>query len=156
VYLFAGTVADNIRYGKLDASQEEIVAAAKKANAHDFIMALPEGYATDIGQRGVKLSGGQKQRLSIARVFLKNPPIIIFDEATSALDNESEKAVQESLEALTNNRTTLVIAHRLSTVRNAQRIIVLTEDGIDEQGTHEALIVSGGIYANLYNTQLTI
>jgi len=156
VYLFAGTVADNIRYGKLDASQEEIVAAAKKANAHDFIMALPEGYATDIGQRGVKLSGGQKQRLSIARVFLKNPPIIIFDEATSALDNESEKAVQESLEALTNNRTTLVIAHRLSTVRNAQRIIVLTEDGIDEQGTHEALIVSGGIYANLYNMQLTI
>jgi ATP-binding cassette subfamily B protein len=140
VYLFAGTVSDNIRYGKLNASQEEIIAAAKKANAHNFIMALPNGYATDIGQRGVKLSGGQKQRLSVARVFLKDPPIIIFDEATSALDNESEKAVKDSLEKLTLNRTTLVIAHRLSTVRNAQRIIVLTDNGIDEQGTHEELI----------------
>ena len=140
VYLFAGTVADNIRYGKPDASDEEILAAAKQAHAHEFIMGLPDGYATDIGQRGVKLSGGQKQRLSIARVFLKNPPIIIFDEATSALDNVSEKAVQASLEALTTNRTTLVIAHRLSTVRNAQRIVVLTEQGIAEQGTHEALL----------------
>lgn len=156
VYLFAGTVADNIRYGKLDASVEEIIAAAKKANAHDFIMALPDGYATDIGQRGVKLSGGQKQRLSIARVFLKDPPIIIFDEATSALDNESERAVQDSLERLTNNRTTLVIAHRLSTVRNAQRIVVLTDSGIDEQGTHEALIACNGTYANLYNMQAKI
>jgi len=152
VYLFAGTVSDNIRYGKLEASKEEIMEAAKKANAHDFIMALPDGYDTDIGQRGVKLSGGQKQRLSIARVFLKNPPIIIFDEATSALDNESEKAVRDSLEKLTDNRTTLVIAHRLSTVRNAQRIVVLTDNGIDEQGTHEELIVLEGAYANLYNS----
>ena len=156
VYLFAGTVSDNIRYGKLEASQEEIIEAAKKANAHDFIMKLPDGYDTDIGQRGVKLSGGQKQRLSIARVFLKNPPVIIFDEATSALDNESEKAVQDSLEKLTNNRTTLVIAHRLSTVRNAQRIVVLTDNGIDEQGTHEELIARDGSYANLYNVQLDI
>ncbi len=156
VYLFAGTVLDNIRYGKPDAGEGEIIAAAKKANAHDFIMALPKGYATDIGQRGVKLSGGQKQRLSIARVFLKDPPIIIFDEATSSLDNESEKAVQDSLEKLTLNRTTLVIAHRLSTVRNAQRIIVLTDSGIDEQGTHEELIALKGIYANLYNMQLRI
>lgn len=156
VYLFAGTVADNIRYGKLDACPEEIVAAAKQANAHDFIMALPQGYDTDIGQRGVKLSGGQKQRLSIARVFLKDPPILIFDEATSALDNESEQAIRRSLERLTNNRTTLVIAHRLSTVRNAQRIIVLTENGIEEQGTHEMLIAQGGAYANLYNMQARI
>jgi len=156
VYLFAGTVSDNIRYGKLDASEEEIIVAAKKANAHDFIMALPDGYATDIGQRGVKLSGGQKQRLSVARVFLKDSPIIIFDEATSALDNESEKAVQDSLEKLTVNRTTLVIAHRLSTVRHAQRIIVLTDNGIEEQGTHEELIALDGTYANLYNMQLRI
>lgn len=154
VYLFAGTVADNIRYGKPDACRAEIIEAAKQANAHNFIMALPDGYDTDIGQRGVKLSGGQKQRLSIARVFLKDPPILIFDEATSALDNESERAVQESLEKLANNRTTLVIAHRLSTVRNAERIIVLTDNGVDEQGTHEALIAMGGAYANLYNMQL--
>ncbi|HKY53777.1 MAG TPA: ABC transporter ATP-binding protein, partial [Anaerolineales bacterium] len=150
VYLFAGTVADNIGYGKLDASREEIITAAKKANAHNFIMQLPNGYETDIGQRGVKLSGGQKQRLSIARVFLKNPPIIIFDEATSSLDNESEKAIQDSLEKLTENRTTLVIAHRLSTIKNAQRIVVLTDNGIEEQGTHEELIAMEGIYASLY------
>lgn len=156
VYLFAGTVADNIRYGRLDASAQEIIAAAKKANAHDFIMALPNGYDTDIGQRGVKLSGGQKQRVSIARVFLKDPPILIFDEATSSLDNESEKAVQDSLERLTKNRTTLVIAHRLSTVRNAQRIIVLTYNGIDEQGTHAELLALDGAYASLYKLQLTI
>lgn len=156
VYLFAGTVAENIRYGKLEASDEEIVAAAKKANAHDFIMSLPNGYATDIGQRGVKLSGGQKQRLSVARVFLKNPPIIIFDEATSALDNESEKAVQEALEKLIENRTMIVIAHRLSTVRNAQRILVLTDNGIEEQGTHRELISLNKTYANLYNMQLRI
>jgi ATP-binding cassette subfamily B protein len=156
VYLFAGTVADNIRYGKLDATREEIIAAAMKANAHDFIMMLPNGYDTDIGQRGVKLSGGQKQRLSIARVFLKDPPILIFDEATSSLDNESERAVQESLERLTDDRTTLVIAHRLSTVRNAQRIVVLTDNGISEQGTHEMLIALNGTYANLYNLQLEI
>lgn len=156
VYLFAGTVAENIRYGKVNASDAEIVAAAKKANAHDFIMALPDGYNTDIGQRGVKLSGGQKQRLSIARVFLKDPPVLIFDEATSALDNESEKAIQASLEQLANDRTTIVIAHRLSTVRNAQRIVVLSEEGIDQQGTHKALIASGGTYANLYNMQLSL
>ncbi len=154
VYLFAGTVADNIRYGKPDASREEIIDAARKANAHDFVMSLPDGYDTDIGQRGVKLSGGQKQRLSIARVFLKNPPIIIFDEATSALDNESEKAVQDSMERLTANRTMLVIAHRLSTVRNAHRIVVLTDSGIDEQGTHDELVALNGTYANLYHIQL--
>ncbi|HLZ55612.1 MAG TPA: ABC transporter ATP-binding protein [Ktedonosporobacter sp.] len=156
VYLFAGTVAENIRYGKLDASEQEIIEAAKKAHAHDFIMALPQGYETDIGQRGVKLSGGQKQRLSIARVFLKNPPVIIFDEATSALDNESEKAVQDALEKLADNRTTLVIAHRLSTIRNAQRIVVLSEAGISEQGTHEELIALNRAYANLYNMQAKI
>lgn len=155
-YLFAGTVSDNIRYGKLNASKEEIIEAAKKANAHDFIMALPEGYDTDIGQHGVKLSGGQKQRLSIARVFLKNPPIIIFDEATSSLDNESEKAIKDSLEKLTEHRTTIVIAHRLSTVRNAQKILVLTNKGIAEQGTHEELIALDGNYANLYNMQLKL
>jgi len=156
VYLFAGTVAENIRYGKPDASREEIIEAAKKANAHDFIMALPDDYDTDVGQRGVKLSGGQKQRLSIARVFLKNPPILILDEATSSLDNESENAVRESLETLSNNRTTLVIAHRLSTIRNAQRIVVLTDKGIDEQGTHEELIALGGDYASLYKMQLKL
>ena len=149
VYLFAGTVTENIRYGKLDASQEEIISAAKKANAHDFIMALPDGYNTDIGQRGVKLSGGQKQRLSIARVFLKDPPVIIFDEATSALDNESEEAVQNSLEKLTYHRTTLVIAHRLSTLRNANKIMVLTGKGISEQGTHDELMALRGAYATL-------
>jgi ATP-binding cassette, subfamily B, bacterial len=156
VYLFAGTVADNIRYGKLEATRAQIIEAAKQANAHAFIMALPQGYDTDIGQRGVKLSGGQKQRLSIARVFLKNPPVLIFDEATSALDNESERAIQTSLERLTNNRTMLVIAHRLSTVRNAQRIIVLTDKGIGEQGTHDELIALNGAYANLYNMQARI
>ncbi len=150
VYLFTGTILDNIRYGKMDATREEIIEAAKNANAHDFIMELPDGYDTDVGQRGVKLSGGQKQRLSIARVFLKNPPILIFDEATSALDNESEKVVQESLEKLAKNRTTLVIAHRLSTIRNAKNIIVLTEDGIEEQGTHDELIRRDGVYKGLY------
>lgn len=153
VYLFAGTVADNIRYGKLDATMAEIIEAAKQANAHEFIMKLPNGYDTDIGQRGIKLSGGQKQRLSIARVFLKDPPILILDEATSALDNESEKAVQESLEKLTDNRTTLVIAHRLSTIRNAQRIVVLDGSGIAEQGTHDDLIAINGTYAGLYTMQ---
>ncbi|HEV2238840.1 MAG TPA: ABC transporter ATP-binding protein [Ktedonobacterales bacterium] len=153
VYLFAGTVADNIRYGRLDASRDEIIAAAKRAHAHEFIMALPNGYDTDIGQRGVKLSGGQKQRLSIARVFLKDPAVIIFDEATSALDNESEKAIQDSLEALAHHRTMLVIAHRLSTIRNAQRIVVLANGAIAEQGSHAELLALNGVYANLYNTQ---
>ena len=153
VYLFAGTVMDNIRYGKPEASDEEVIRAARAANAHEFIMSLPEGYDTDIGQRGVKLSGGQKQRLSIARVFLKNPPVLIFDEATSALDNESEKIVQHSLEKLAKDRTTFVIAHRLSTIRNAQRILVLTEDGIAEEGTHESLLAKNGVYAGLYQVQ---
>jgi len=153
VYLFAGTVYENIRYGKPHASQAEIMAAAKKANAHDFIMALPQGYDTDIGQRGVKLSGGQKQRLSIARVFLKDPPVLIFDEATSALDNESERVVQDALEDLARNRTTFVIAHRLSTIRNAKRILVLTDQGIEEQGTHADLMALGGAYARLYRMQ---
>jgi ATP-binding cassette subfamily B protein len=153
VYLYAGTVSENIRYGKLDATQDEIIKAAKLANAHEFIMALPEGYDTDIGQRGVKLSGGQRQRLSIARVFLENPKIILFDEATSALDSESERAIQESLENLASGRTTLVIAHRLSTIRKAKRIFLLNDCGIMEQGTHEELLRRNGEYARLYNMQ---
>ncbi len=151
VYLFAGTVYDNIAYGRPGADADAVVEVAKNANAHEFIMELPQGYDTDIGQRGIKLSGGQKQRLSIARVFLKNPPILIFDEATSALDNESEKVVQESLEKLAANRTTFVIAHRLTTIRNAQNILVLTENGIEEQGTHEELLQKNGVYAGLYH-----
>lgn len=150
VYLFAENIMENIRYGKPDATEAEVVAAAKNANAHDFISAMPDGYYTDIGQRGVKLSGGQKQRLSIARVFLKNPPILIFDEATSALDNESEKIVQDSLESLAKNRTTFVIAHRLTTIQNAKRILVLTDKGIEEEGSHEELLAQNGIYAKLY------
>ncbi len=134
-----------------DATREEVIEAAKSANVHAFIMSFPDGYDTDIGQRGMKLSGGQKQRLSIARVFLKNPPILIFDEATSALDNESEKVVQDSLEKLAQNRTTFVIAHRLTTIQNAENILVLTDDGIAEQGTHEELLERGGIYEKLYN-----
>ena len=151
VYLFVGTVYDNIRYGRPDATREEVIAAAKEANAYNFIMSLPNGFETDIGQRGIKLSGGQKQRISIARVFLKNPPILIFDEATSALDNESEKIVQESMEKLAKNRTTMVIAHRLSTIRNAEKILVLTDKGIEEQGTHKELMDKHRIYYDLYN-----
>lgn len=153
VYLFAGTVMENLRYGNPAATDEEIIAAAVKANAHEFIMGLPQGYRSEIGQRGVKLSGGQKQRLSIARVFLKNPPIVIMDEATSALDNESEDIVKRSLESLAEGRTTIVIAHRLSTIRGAQRILVLTEDGLAEEGTHDELIARGGVYAQLYAKQ---
>ncbi len=153
VYLFAGTILDNIRYGRFDATDEEVIEAAKKANAHDFIMELPDGYDTDCGQRGVKLSGGQKQRLSIARVFFKNPPILIFDEATSALDNESEHIVQQSLESLAKNRTTLVIAHRLSTIKNAKRICVLSTKGIEEEGTHDELLAKNGQYATFYKMQ---
>lgn len=151
VYLFAGTIFENIAYGKPGCTREEVIAAAKEANAHEFIMSFPDGYDTDIGQRGIKLSGGQKQRLSVARVFLKNPPILIFDEATSALDNESERVVQESLEKLAKNRTTLVIAHRLTTIQNAEKILVLTEDGVAESGTHKELLAKGGIYEHLYN-----
>jgi ATP-binding cassette subfamily B protein len=149
-------VRENIRYGRPEASDAEVEMAAKLADAHEFITMLPAGYDTRVGQRGVKLSGGQKQRLSIARVFLKDPRIIIFDEATSALDNETERAVQRSLERLTFNRTMIVIAHRLSTVRNAHRILVLTPDGIAEQGSHEELIARKGTYANLYDIQLRI
>ena len=151
VYLFAGTIFENIAYGKPGATMDEVIAAAKNANAHEFIMSFPEGYQTDIGQRGIKLSGGQKQRLSIARVFLKNPPILIFDEATSALDNESEKVVQDSLEKLAKNRTTFVIAHRLTTIQNAEKILVLTEEGIAESGTHDELLAKEGIYEKLYH-----
>lgn len=156
VYLFAGTVAENLRYGRPLATAAELVSAARAAHAHDFIMALPNGYDTDIGQRGVKLSGGQKQRLTIARAFLKDPAILIFDEATSALDNESERAVQQALLKLAQERTTLVIAHRLSTVRNADRIVVLTDQGIIEQGSHDALIAAGGAYAGLYRVQASL
>ena len=149
VYLFMGSIKENIRYGRPDATDEEVIAAAKLANAHEFIESFENGYDTDIGQRGVKLSGGQKQRLSIARVFLKNPPILIFDEATSALDNESEQIVQESLEKLAKNRTTLVIAHRLTTIENAEEILMLTEEGIKERGTHKELMKLDGEYAHM-------
>jgi len=156
VYMFSGTIKENIAYGKPDATDEEIIEASKRANAHEFIMELEDGYNTYVGERGVKLSGGQKQRISIARVFLKNPPILILDEATSALDNESERYIQKSLEDLSKNRTTIVIAHRLSTIRNADNILVLTEDGIKEEGTHEELLRKNGIYAGLYNMQFEI
>lgn len=153
VYLFAGSIMENIRYGRPDATDEEVIEAAKKANAHEFIMDFEAGYDTYVGERGVKLSGGQKQRISIARVFLKNPPILILDEATSALDNQSERVVQESLELLANNRTTFIIAHRLSTIRKAKDILVLTDNGIEERGSHEELLKQNGIYASLYNAQ---
>ena len=156
VYLFSGTVYENISYGRPGASKEEVIEAAKRASAHEFIMELKDGYDTYVGERGVKLSGGQKQRISIARVFLKNPPIIILDEATSALDNESEWIVQESLEKLAAGRTTFVIAHRLSTIRNAEKILVLTENGIVESGNHEELLRQNGIYAELYNMQFRV
>ena len=150
IYLFGGTIKENIAYGKPSASMEEIIEAAKKANIHDFIMSLPEGYDTFVGERGTRLSGGQKQRISIARVFLKNPPVLILDEATSALDNESERWIQKSLEELSRNRTTITIAHRLSTIRNADEILVVADNGIAERGSHEELLAKNGIYAHYY------
>lgn len=153
VYLFCGTVRENIAYGKPGASEEEIIEAAKKANIHQFIESLPDGYDTFVGERGTRLSGGQKQRISIARVFLKNPPILILDEATSALDNESERHIQKSLEELSKNRTTITIAHRLSTIRNADEIIVINESGIAERGNHRELLEQDGIYSHYYSMQ---
>ncbi len=153
VYLFCGTVKENISYGKPDASMDEIIDAAKKANIHEFIMSLPDGYDTFVGERGTRLSGGQKQRISIARVFLKNPPILILDEATSALDNESERWIQKSLEELAKNRTTITIAHRLSTIRNADEILVVSDNKIAERGSHDELMALGGIYAHYYEMQ---
>ncbi|MBQ7810700.1 MAG: ABC transporter ATP-binding protein, partial [Clostridia bacterium] len=156
VYLFSGSVKSNIAYGKLDATDEEIIEAAKLAGAHEFIMSLPEGYDTYVGERGVKLSGGQKQRISIARVFLKNPPVLLLDEATSALDNESEFIVQKSLEKLSKGRTTITVAHRLTTIKNADRIFVINKNGIAEEGNHKDLIEKNGIYKELYSAYNSI
>ncbi len=153
VFLFAGTIRDNIMYGNVSASEEELINAAKNAEIHDFIKDLPDGYDTNVGERGIRLSGGQKQRISIARVFLKNPPILILDEATSALDNETEIKIQRALEKLSKGRTSLVIAHRLSTIKNADEIVVITEEGIKERGSHEELLLVEGIYAKLYKAQ---
>ena len=153
VFLFTGTIKENIAYGNLDASDEEIIEAAKKANIHDYIMTLPDGYDTYVGERGVKLSGGQKQRISIARVFLKNPSILILDEATSALDNATEMLIQQSLEKLAEGRTSIIVAHRLSTIKNADEIIVISDEGILERGTHEELLAKNGVYAGLYQYQ---
>jgi len=153
VFLFTGTIKENIAYGKLDATDDEVIAAAQKAHLEDFIASLPDGYETQIGERGLKLSGGQKQRLAIARMFLKNPPILILDEATSALDTETERIIQQSLNELAENRTTLVIAHRLATIRDADRVVVVTEDGIAEDGKYDELVRKGGIFARLHNIQ---
>ena len=156
VFLFAGTIYDNIRYGKPDATQEEIMEAAKRAEIYDDIMAMPDGFQTYVGERGVMLSGGQKQRVSIARIFLKNPPILILDEATSALDSVTEARIQSAFDELAKGRTTLIIAHRLSTIRNAHRIIVVDDNRIVEEGTHQELLQSGGEYAQLYNAQKSV
>ena len=153
IYLFNASIRDNILYGKLDATEEEIIEAAKRANIHDYIMTLEHGYDTQIGERGVRLSGGQKQRLSIARVFLKNPPILILDEATSALDNTTEILIQQALDELCRGRTTLVVAHRLSTIKNADEIAVVSGGKIVEQGTHTELLAKNGTYAQLYELQ---
>ncbi|MGL4977876.1 MAG: ABC transporter ATP-binding protein, partial [Cetobacterium sp.] len=149
-FLFTGTIRENLVIGKPNATDEEIIDAAKKANIHDFIETLPNGYDSEVGERGVKLSGGQKQRIAIGRIFLKNPPILILDEATSALDNITEQLIQESLDELSKNRTTIVVAHRLSTIKNADTIVVLTDDGIAERGNHEELISNKGFYYNLH------
>lgn len=153
VFLFTGTIKENILYGNPDAKDEEVIEAAKNANIHEFIMNLPDGYDTYVGERGIKLSGGQKQRISIARVFLKNPPILILDEATSALDNATEIIIQQSLEKLSKDRTTIVVAHRLSTIKSADEIVVLTSNGVEERGSHEELLNNNGIYSKLYNAQ---
>jgi ATP-binding cassette subfamily B protein len=153
VFLFVGTIRDNIRYGRLDATDEEVYEAAKRANIHDYVMTLENGYDTEIGERGVKLSGGQKQRLSIARVFLKDPAILILDEATSALDNTTEVLIQQALDELCKGRTTFVVAHRLSTIRNADEIAVVIDGNITERGTHEELMTAGGTYKDLYSLQ---
>ena len=153
VFLFTGTIFENIQCGRFDATREEVYEAAKRANIHEFIMSLPEGYDTYVGERGVKLSGGQKQRISISRVFLKNPPILILDEATSALDNATELLIQKSLEELSKGRTTVIVAHRLSTIKNADEIIIMTDKGIQEKGKHQELLDKNGIYAQLYNSQ---
>ena len=155
VFLFGGSIYENIAYGNFDATRDEVIAAAKRANIHDYVMSMPDGYETQVGERGVKLSGGQKQRISIARAFLKNPPILILDEATSALDNVTEMQIQQALADLSQGRTTIVVAHRLSTVRNADKIIVVTADGIAEQGSHKQLMEQNGIYARLYNNQFS-
>jgi len=154
VFLFNGTIKENIAYGNFEASDEEIINAAKAANIHEYVMSLPDGYETNVGERGVKLSGGQKQRVSIARAFLKNPPILILDEATSALDNATEMLIQDALNKLSEGRTTIVVAHRLSTVKNADEIIVVTQKGVEERGSHEQLIAKGGLYKTLYEYQL--
>lgn len=156
VFLFAGSIRENIAYGDLNATEEQIVEAAKRAKIHDFVASLPEGYDTYVGERGVRLSGGQRQRISIARIFLKNPPILILDEATSALDNVTELSIQRSLSELSEGRTTIVVAHRLSTVRNADEIIVLTQDGVAERGSHARLMEKKGIYYDLNNAQSAI
>ena len=156
VFLFAGTIRENIRYGRIDATEQEIIQAAKDAEIHDFIVSLPQGYDTNVGERGVLLSGGQKQRISIARIFLKNPPVLILDEATSALDSTTEARIQQSLERLSRGRTTLVIAHRLSTVQHAHEIIVIDAEGIRERGTHAQLLAQNGVYAQLYHLQFDV
>lgn len=153
VFLFNGTIRENIAYGNFDATEDEIIEAAKKANIHQYISELPDGYDTNVGERGIKLSGGQKQRVSIARAFLKNPPILILDEATSALDNATEMLIQDALYKLSEGRTVLVVAHRLSTIKNADEIIVITKDGIEERGSHEQLILCDGLYKKLYEYQ---
>ena len=153
VFLFNGTIKENIAYGDFDATDEQIFDAAKKANIHDYVSSLPDGYDTNVGERGIKLSGGQKQRIAIARAFLKNPPVLILDEATSALDNATEMLIQDALNELSEGRTTIVVAHRLSTVKNADEIVVITADGIEERGTHEQLLARDGLYKSLYEYQ---